>query len=236
LSSKKQQTAVLYFTRSAREEAQAKNFCRSGNFAQNRAVAQKLIDHTYKQVQLSDLPIRVFDSETQEGKSFGEKLGNAFQSLFHEGYDNVIAVGNDCVQLSSDTIKHAAQLLNEDSLVAGPAADGGTYLLGISRQSFQKDAFSSLAWQTELLLDDFIRYAQDSGFALRKLRTFADVDNEESLRLFLQQALRPALYFRFVMTLLSILSSSVYICLRYEAAFISHHLRLPIARRGPPVS
>jgi glycosyltransferase A (GT-A) superfamily protein (DUF2064 family) len=233
---KKNQTAVLYFTRSADEEARAKTFCSSGNFAQNRAIAQRLIDHTYREIRTSELPIKIVTPESQKGSSFGEKLGNAFENLFDEGYENVIAVGNDCIELSAETLRYTARLLHENPLVAGPALDGGTYLLGINHKAFDKDTFCNLAWQTDLLLDDFVRYAQKKGYELTQLSTYADIDNEQGLRRFLSDAHDLDLYFRLVVLLLSVLSSSIYFYQKREVTFDSHHLRISLFHRGPPVS
>lgn len=230
------QTAVLYFTRSADEEARAKTFCTSGNFGQNRAIAQQLIDHTHKQIRCSGLPVKIFTPDIQKGQSFGEKLGHAFQLLFDEGYENVIAVGNDCLQLSSKTITDTAHLLHKNPLVAGPADDGGTYLLGINRKAFDREAFSRLAWQTDLLLNDFIRYANNNGHELAKLSTFADIDNEKGLHQFLRQAHRSAFYFRLVGLLQSIIASTIYFIRKQKLGFVSHHEHLRLFYRGPPVS
>ena len=232
----KDQTAVLYFTRSAHEEARAKTFYTSGSFAHNKAIAQKLIDHTYKQVLASDLPVKVWDTASQRGRSFGEKLGNAFQSLFDEGYENVIAVGNDCIQLSAGTLNYTAELLQKEPLVAGPTTDGGTYLLGINRKAFHKNRFSKLAWQTDLLLDDFIRYAKKKGHQLRQLSTSTDIDNEDGLRQSISSVYGSALYFRLAIILQCILSTSAFVNRTRHITFTSHHLYLSISYRGPPLS
>lgn len=236
MNSKRNKTAVLYFTRSADEEARAKTFCTSGNFAQNRAIAQRLINHTSKQICASGLTARIITSETQQGQTFGEKLGNAFQNVFDEGFENVIAVGNDCIQLTSDILNVTADLLQENPLVAGPTTDGGTYLLAINRKAFHKNVFSNLAWETDFLLHDFIKYASNNGYELTQLNTYGDIDNEYALRQFLTQTKSADLYFRLVQLLLSILNSAAYIYRMREVAFVSHHARICLFYRGPPVS
>lgn len=229
-------TAVLYFTRSAAEEARVKTFCTSGNFAQNRAIAQKLINHTHRQIQRSGLPVKVYESEIQVGRTFGEKLSNAFQSLFDEGYENVIAVGNDCAELSAKTIQSAANSLQNNPLVVGPAADGGTYLIGMNRKAFFSDSFSRLAWETGFLLEDFVRYARMHEFSLTRLIISADIDNAAALQQFLRHAVGLGLYDRLIAVLQSIISSVVNWYKKSDLLFYSHRLHLSLFHRGPPIS
>lgn len=235
MTSKIQNTAILYFTRSADEEARAKSFCSSGNFAQNKAIAHQLITHTADRINETGFPVRVFNSASQQGHTFGEKLGNAFQAVFDEGFEHVIAIGNDCLQLTSQTIEHTGFLLQEQHLVAGPSADGGTYLLGISRKAYHKQSFISLDWESKNLFSDFVRYGHALGIDVTKLATLADIDDARSLQRFIQGTYKAA-YFRLVIALVSILASTASGHFYIGNFASSDFTQFGFSHRGPPCS
>ncbi len=229
-------TAILYFTRSSKEEAKAKSFCSSGNFAQNRAVAEKLINHTHYQIKATGLPLHVFKSTNQIGNMFGEKLTNAFSELFEQGYEQVISVGNDCIELETNHIQLALNELNEAPIVAGPAEDGGVYLIGIKRRAFHNEAFRTLLWQTDQLLNDLSRYALQAGSALRLLKPLSDIDSADDLKRFLRTRLNKVPYWSLAISLFSI--SQTHACssrpvhVVFKSTLFQEQL---LTRRGPPV-
>ena len=227
-------TAVLYFTRSAGEEAQEKLFCNDGNYARNRAIAQTLISHTYEQIQASGLPIEICTSDAQRGRTFGEKLAHAYQDLFDKGYENVIAVGNDCIQLSAEILLNAAHLLERKSLVIGPAVDGGAYLIGIKREAFYKDFFIDLSWETAGLFDDFKRYAGYYDLALAQLGCFFDIDDEKELRVFIKYYSSIGAYFHLILLLQNILQASAVVYYSYLFPLLFLNCHFCFNYRGPP--
>ena len=44
-----------------------------------------------------------FYKRLQNGNELGEKMKNAFTELFRQGYNKVIIIGSDCLQLTSKT-------------------------------------------------------------------------------------------------------------------------------------
>lgn len=88
----------------------------------------------------------------QRGETFGERLGNAIADTFALGYRDVVAIGNDCPSLApSDIIGAFARLGNGAAIVAAPTSDGGAYLIGVHRESFDAERFALLPWRTESL-------------------------------------------------------------------------------------
>ena len=227
--------AVLYFTRSPAEEARAKTFCRRGNLAQNQALAKELINHTYQEILRSGLSVEVVSSDMQQGQTFGEKLAHAFQRLFDGGYEKVIAVGNDCMQLSAETLLNAARLLEKKSLVIGPAVDGGAYLIGINREAFHEDFFIDLSWKTAGLFYDFKRYAGYYDLELAQLSCFFDIDDEKGLRVFIKQYSSISAYFHLILMLRNILRASVIVFYAYQISLLFLNCHFCFNYRGPPV-
>ena len=128
----------------------------------------------------------MFDEQNQTGNTFGEKIVNAFSAVFDKGYDNVIAVGNDTPQLKSQHLTQASKSLNSRSasIVLGPSADGGTWLMGFSRKAFEPESVCSLPWNTSGLFSAIIDHFKP-GQTIQVLERFGDVDHADDLRQFL---------------------------------------------------
>ncbi len=54
------------------------------------------------------------------------------ENLKSLGYDQVVIIGTDCLELTSKIINNAFIALNSSDYVLGPANDGGYYLLGLT--------------------------------------------------------------------------------------------------------
>lgn len=175
-------TAVLYFSLSPAAEARKKTFAYSSEYRSNVRIAELLRDHTSRQISRSGLPCFLFDEGNQTGKTFGEKIVNAFSVVFDEGYDNVIAVGNDTPGLRTRHLTQASELLSEGKadVVLGPAADGGTWLMGFSRSAFTPDKIESLPWNSSSLFST-ISDRFDACTNLYVLEQFEDIDCADDL-------------------------------------------------------
>ncbi|MCP4442538.1 MAG: DUF2064 domain-containing protein [Aureispira sp.] len=171
-------TAILFFTRSAWAETQHKTFATGKS---NEAIAKRLIQRTRKIAHSSGLD--VFETnDQQQGNTFGERLNYAIQKVFDKGYQQVIAIGNDSPQLTTQDILEAVQQLHNNNLVIGPSQDGGIYLLGIHKDYFQSSLFIALDWQTSNLLNSFKTYIQEINGQLAELATLQDVDTALDLQ------------------------------------------------------
>ncbi len=140
-------TAILVFSRTAQAEATEKKLLFSTQKAESMAAL--MIEHTRTVVQETNLSYYFITEKQQVGANFGEKLSNAFETVFSKGYNNVIAIGNDCLTLTSDQLITAAQQLENTPSVLGPTTDGGVYLMGFKKEVFSKKAFQKIDWQTE---------------------------------------------------------------------------------------
>ena len=70
------------------------------------------------------------------------------KAFFRKGYQKVIAIGNDCAELSSNDIEMAALSLEKNKVVIGQTQKGGLYIFGIQAEAFQKETLKSIAWQS----------------------------------------------------------------------------------------
>jgi glycosyltransferase A (GT-A) superfamily protein (DUF2064 family) len=186
VSDKSSHTAVLYFTLTPEAEAKEKNFASGSSLRSNKEIAQLLQNHTQHQIHRSGLPFFVFDEHNQAGSSFGEKITRAFIDVFKQGYDNVIAVGNDTPEIKPDHLLQTSELLESgrSSVVLGPAADGGTWLIGFNKNAFNSKSFQSLPWKSSDLFSAIIEEFCDQE-SITQLEYFGDIDRPEDLDLFL---------------------------------------------------
>jgi 2-phospho-L-lactate guanylyltransferase (CobY/MobA/RfbA family) len=146
-------TAILLFSRTCASEAAAKNFFIGKGDKKNQQIAAQLIKRTVSVATESGLPYYLIDERQQVGTSFGERLTNAIQTVYNEGFQKVIVIGNDCLQLDSKKIHAAADALNNHQQVLMPTAKGGVSLIGLNKSSFATDAFTSIPWQTDSVFE-----------------------------------------------------------------------------------
>ncbi len=133
----------------------------------------RLIDLSWTLIQPSP------DFFKQEGKSLGERLTHAFGIAFGRGAQQTVVIGSDAPSLSADLIEQAFKSLNGADLVLGPAADGGYYLIGLSRPSLQ--LFEEMSWSTDQVFECASKNALALGYKLRVLSPHYDVDTLEDL-------------------------------------------------------
>ncbi|MBF0514143.1 MAG: TIGR04282 family arsenosugar biosynthesis glycosyltransferase [Desulfovibrionaceae bacterium] len=82
----------------------------------------------------------------QRGNDLGERMLAALRESFDNGSDAAMIVGGDVPELHPDVLRRAAFLLAESPAVLGPAADGGYYLIGFTRQGLCPQAFEAIPW------------------------------------------------------------------------------------------
>ncbi|MEM0941074.1 MAG: DUF2064 domain-containing protein [Bacteroidota bacterium] len=174
------ETAILVFSRSVSEEISFKSLLsgKSKNF--------KLLSHLNKRmiktVKASGLPVIHSTEENQHGSSFGEKLANAIGGIFSKGFKSIIIVGNDCADLSCGDLLNARDLLRTNDLILGPDFRGGTYLIGLNKESFNKNLFECLDWQSCGLQYSFKNYASGLKIRMQWLRQKADLNDATDLQ------------------------------------------------------
>lgn len=189
MTSARSSVAILLFTRSAREEARHKQFVSNGAPDRNASVAAQLIEHTQATAALAGVDVVCADSAQQTGATFGERLAGAMQRVFGLGYEQVVVIGNDCPQLDTRLLRRAVAALRHGNAVLGPATDGGVYLLGVSRSTFEVAAWRALPWQTQQLGAALQQHMRGQHTAVEVLPLLTDIDNEQDLAQILRQPL-----------------------------------------------
>lgn len=115
----------------------------------------------------------------QEDGDLGERLSRVIEGEFRRGAGKVIVVGADCPRLDSRHLAAAESALQNNSLVYGPAEDGGYYLVGLSRPL--AGIFNGIAWGTGAVLAQSLATARSAGIEPALIARLPDVDEAEDL-------------------------------------------------------
>lgn len=119
-----------------------------------------------------------FIRKKQEGEDLGERMKNAFDEAFKNGFESVIIIGSDLYDIKTSDLETAFEMLKEKDFVIGPAADGGYYLLGMSH--FTPEVFENKEWGTDAVLAATM--ADLKGKDVQRLPIRNDVDVYEDIR------------------------------------------------------
>lgn len=109
----------------------------------------------------------------------GQRLERAVGECFENGCQRVVVVGTDCPTLSELIVRQAYDHLRDHDVVIGPAADGGYYLIGLSKHV--SSLFRDIAWSTDQVLEQTLAAAIQFGLSIALLPTLEDVDRPEDL-------------------------------------------------------
>ncbi len=117
----------------------------------------------------------------QEGRDLGQRLRNAFDHLYNQGIQFVVAVGCDCpIMTPDDLITAFGNLENGYDVVLGPSEDGGYYLTGCTKNALE--IFSAVSWGSPDLLRETYGIIGRNGLRSKELRTLYDIDTMEDYR------------------------------------------------------
>ena len=121
----------------------------------------------------------LFHKRIQQAGDLGERMSAAFSSLFDEGYEQLLIIGSDCIELDESVIKDAFKILGNHEAVIGPSSDGGYYLLGITCHFPQ--LFSNKKWSSSTVLEDTLKDFKNAGLTVALLPILNDIDEEKDV-------------------------------------------------------
>lgn len=170
-------TAILLFARTAEAEARHKTVCPGNDPTANYRVLKTLEDNAFRTAHHSGMSVFHVSELEQHGTTFGARLQSAFEQVFSQGFERVLAIGSDCAQLTGDHLGLAGHQFTQEHLLLGPARDGGVYLLGISRKRFYALDFDGIDWCTDSVFSQL--QAIDPNAIL--LPALSDIDNADDL-------------------------------------------------------
>ncbi len=169
-------TAILVFANSAKAEMQIKPIRKGA------VLFDKLTQETLQKVKKTGLPYFHISDQEQEGKTFGERFTKAIQTVFENGFEHIITIGNDTPQLSTTHLLQASNALETGKTVLGPSMDGGFYLMGIHKSNFDQETFKRLPWQRFSLFNRISTLLDKTDNLLYQLPVLNDIDTIEDVK------------------------------------------------------
>ena len=118
-----------------------------------------------------------FTYHEQTGDDLGSRMGNAFQTMFRNRYEQVALIGTDCPELDENVIGEAFDVLSDVDVGLGPARDGGYYLIALRAPA--PGLFQGIPWGSEQVLEATVRAAETLGLSAEGLPLLWDVDRPD---------------------------------------------------------
>ena len=122
----------------------------------------------------------------QSGEDLGERMKNAFSHCFSEGPRSVVVIGSDIPDLPSWIVEEAFFSLNDHDAVIGPAADGGYYLIGFRKETFNPTVFTGPKWGTEDVFRQTMTILRETGALVYVLPLWQDIDRPENIAILIK--------------------------------------------------
>jgi rSAM/selenodomain-associated transferase 1 len=114
-------------------------------------------------------------------EGFGRSLLHAVQGLLSAGYGSACVLNSDSPTMPTAFLRRAAEILAApgDTIVMGPAEDGGYTLLGM--KAAHAHLFRDIAWSTDIVAEQTRSRAREAGLRLVELPPWYDVDDAMAL-------------------------------------------------------
>ncbi len=120
-----------------------------------------------------------YHKRLQSGAELGQRMQHAFTALFQAGYERVIIIGSDCLELTAEIIQKGFLQLEEKDVVIGPSLDGGYYLLGMKH--LRPALFQGKTWSSASVLADTIADCLEHTLSHSLLPQLNDIDEEKDV-------------------------------------------------------
>jgi glycosyltransferase A (GT-A) superfamily protein (DUF2064 family) len=95
-----------------------------------------------------------------------------------------VVIGADIPEMTTVLLNRAFETIQNHTIVLGPAADGGYYLIGLPSRVIARqvpDLFSHMAWGTATVLPETCRRLKRKGLDYTLLEPLNDVDRPADL-------------------------------------------------------
>ena len=118
----------------------------------------------------------IYKKELQSGPDLGARMHQAFAECFERGYEYLVMIGTDCLELNSAIIINAFEVLSNNDVVIGPAKDGGYYLIAL--KAMHAAYFENISWSTEKVLEQTLEICNSLKHRYFLLPELSDIDTQ----------------------------------------------------------
>lgn len=120
----------------------------------------------------------------QGAGDIGCRMARALDDAMRRGAAAAVLVGSDIPGITTALLASAFDKIAEQTVVLGPARDGGYYLIGLSPAALAEASaaiFLGMDWGTSAVLAETCRRLERLGLSYRLLAPLDDVDRPEDL-------------------------------------------------------
>jgi uncharacterized protein len=170
-------------------------------------IYENLLDKTFRISQEADEPTFVYyadeiiENDIWQGKKIkkslqdpdldlGRRMKAAFDSVFKKGFENVLIIGSDNYEITSEFITKGFECLSKKDAIIGLAKDGGYYELGITENAYKNNPrlldqlFLNKLWSHENVGNEAITVFESHNLSFEYLPTLRDIDTVEDLKFY----------------------------------------------------
>ena len=126
-----------------------------------------------------------FDNFLQKEGDLGIKMQKAFEEKFLNGYEKIVLIGSDTPHLTNTLLNDSFEQLNKHDIVLGPSLDGGYYLIGFNKKTFNPNVFENIQWSTAKVLEQTLQKLHKKEVYLHQ--ELNDIDVLEDLKEFYEK-------------------------------------------------
>ena len=120
----------------------------------------------------------------QSGNDLGERMKNAFKTVFSQGLSSALLIGSDSPDLPGLIIDEALISLKDHDAVVGPSYDGGYCLIGFRADTFLPCAFDKIPWSTPEVFVQTLDILGKADYRVHILPKWRDIDTHDDLKAF----------------------------------------------------
>jgi rSAM/selenodomain-associated transferase 1 len=118
----------------------------------------------------------------QAGDDLGERMKNAFKTVFSRGFRSALLIGSDSPDLPKQIIDEALISLKDHDVVLGPSYDGGYYLIGFKADAFLPQVFDGIVWSTPEVFKETLDVQKKTNPRFHILPKWRDIDTLDDLK------------------------------------------------------
>lgn len=219
-------TAILLFAQGEKAQSYSKPIaCKK---TRNVLLWKKMSERVLKTIQKTNLPYFISNETSQFGNTFGKKITHSIQDVLNKGFDKVIVIGNDCIELKSNHLFEAFIKLQTNDTVLGADFNGGAYLIGVSKSSFNADKFETISWQTTTVFEELKCFFGEKNTAFT-----ISLNDCNSTSDFKKAIHKLSFSDSFKNIMLSLLQNKTDVN-NYETSFVSYEFNLLNLNKGSP--
>jgi len=171
-------TAILIFSYRPEKEASIKKVLSNHSARTNVAFFKALQNRVEEITEPVGLPRIICDDTVQRGIGFQERLFNAIEDGFAQGYEKLIVLGNDAPGMQTSDLTWAVDELEKGNSAVRLSQLGGASLIALSKSDFENFNWFDIKWNSKETGADLIDALDNCSFQddlVHEINTWTDL-------------------------------------------------------------